>query len=307
MVMACLKLKPNFKSSIWGGEKLKNLFNFTSKDNIAEAWCASINPFHSNIIENGEYKNFTFQEYLKLTNSDCTIMTKFINSAQNLSVQVHPDDKLAKKLENQDSGKSEFWYVISADNKSFAYCGFNKDLTPQEFLQRQKQGSLFEVMNKFELHEGDCVFVPARTIHCIGKGLTILEISQHSDLTYRIFDFKRKQANGKERELHLENALQSLNFKAIDKKNFFLKANNTFRYCRWGQYRHLIKCSYFSVFECKINKKMHFFSKNNCILNFLSGFGTINGQKFNAGDTFFVTQFTNLLISGKCRLIVSRH
>ena len=304
--MRSIKLKPHLKNTIWGGQSLKTLFNFESHDNIAEAWCVSKNKAGLSFVESGQFCGLDFCEYLEKTQNDFPLLLKYISSAQNLSVQVHPDDNLAKQLDNQLNGKSEFWYAIDCEPNCFAYCGFKKDISRQEFLARLKEGSLVEILNKIPLEPSDCVFVPPRTIHFLGGGLTVLEISQDCDLTYRIFDFARCDENGKKRGLHLQKALKTLNFCATRQADIVIRNQNAFKKTKNAKQRAIFCNQHFKIQEWLVDGFVSTRFTKNTAVNIVSGFGELNGEPFFAGDTFFVPYSTNFDIKGKCRLILSQ-
>jgi mannose-6-phosphate isomerase len=152
------------------------------------------------------------KEVAKKYQNQLPLLVKFIDSNDDLSVQVHPNDDMAKRLHN-GMGKTEMWYVLSAEPGACIYAGFHKALSPEEYTQCVADGSIMETLAKHEIHAGDVFYIPSGRIHAIGKGVRLVEVQQSSDLTYRIYDYNRMDLNGQPRELHTEYAAQALDFK----------------------------------------------------------------------------------------------
>lgn len=220
-----LVFEPYLKSVIWGGNKItayKKLPATTEK--IGESWEISAVPGHESIVKEGVYKGKKLTELVDEFGVELLgtkveerfgnffpLLIKFIDAADNLSVQVHPDDKLAK--ERHDSlGKTEMWYIIQTDEGASLYAGFNKPLTKAEYEQRVKENTLEDVLQKHVMHPGETIFIPAGRVHAIGAGNLLAEIQESSDVTYRIYDYNRRDAQGNPRELHTTEALDSINF-----------------------------------------------------------------------------------------------
>lgn len=220
-----LLLKPIIKNYIWGGTKLKDEFAFETGEIAAEAWLLTVRSDADNIILNGDYKGKTISEVLKIWCDDAVgknaakfdrfpLLIKFIDAHESLSVQVHPDDKYAIENENE-YGKTEMWYVVDAEVGSQILCGVKPNTTKEDFSEKVKQNDLQSVGNYIDVKNGDTVLIPAGTVHAIGAGLLIAEVQQNSDVTYRVSDYGRLGADGKPRELHLEKALDVIDFKAL--------------------------------------------------------------------------------------------
>ena len=214
--MAILKLKPACKDYPWGGQRLIEDFGIDSdKKILAEAWVLSCHPDGSSTLENGE----TLADYInrhgkKILGTNCErfndfpILIKFIDAKENLSVQVHPPDDYALTHEGQ-LGKCEMWYILDADKNSVLYCGFKKKISRDEFTARIKNNSLVEVLNAVPARRGEVIFIPAGTIHAIGKGVLLAEIQQNSNVSYRIYDY------GRNRPLHIAKALDVTNLNPV--------------------------------------------------------------------------------------------
>lgn len=223
-----LKFDTIFKEKIWGGTKIKDVLgkDFSPLKNCGETWEISGVPGNLSRVSEGVLKGSTLPQLIQEFKGDLVgekvfeafgtefpLLVKFIDAAQDLSIQVHPDDKLARKRHNS-LGKSEMWYVFQADEGAKLISGFNRDTSREEYLQYLNSGKLTELLNEEEVHDGDCFYLPAGRVHTIGKGLLVAEIQQSSDVTYRIYDFDRVDDEGNKRELHTEQALDALDFQA---------------------------------------------------------------------------------------------
>ena len=225
--MAILKLKPSGKDYIWGGHKLvDNYGKEMTGDRLAETWELSCHPDGPSFVVNGEAAGKTLRQYIeehgkKVLGTNCErfedfpILTKFIDAQDNLSIQVHPDNEYALKNEGQ-YGKTEMWYVVDADKGAKLRSGFSEQITPKEYKERVLNNTITDVLQEYEIKPGDVFFLPAGRVHSIGAGAFIAEIQQTSDITYRIYDFNRKDANGKTRELHTDLAREAINYEVLD-------------------------------------------------------------------------------------------
>ncbi len=242
--MAILKLKPSCKDYLWGGTKLMAEFGKEfSGDKLAETWELSCHPDGPSIVENGEYAGATLNEYILMEGKKVTgiksrkydqfpLLIKFIDAKEDLSIQVHPNDAFALENEGQ-YGKTEMWYIVDCEEGASLYYGFSKEISREEFVKRIEDKTLLEVLNRLEVQKGDVLFIEPGTIHAIGKGNLIAEIQQNSNVTYRVYDYGRKGPDGKERDLHIEKALQVTNRIPIMRKKSFEP--------------HIVSCDYFKV------------------------------------------------------------
>lgn len=205
-----VKVLPACKRYLWGGEKLREQFHIPSDlMPLAEAWVLSAHP-DGECTANG----VPFSQYLQTVAcgtkasrfADFPVLIKLIDAKQDLSVQVHPDDAYARKHEN-DNGKTEMWYVLSAEPNASLYYGFSREVTEQEVRERIENGTLTAVLNRVPAKAGDVFFIEAGTVHAIGAGLVICEIQQNSNTTYRLYDYDRRDQDGNRRPLHVEKAL----------------------------------------------------------------------------------------------------
>ncbi|MBU1260736.1 MAG: class I mannose-6-phosphate isomerase [Planctomycetes bacterium] len=217
-----LKFKPIYKELIWGGYKLRNILgkDFPAEKKIGESWELADLPNDKTVITNGEFAGKTLSELLLKYSEQITgqknyqppfgLLIKFIDAADILSVQVHPDNQAVKKLK-MGHPKTECWYIISAEPNSCIYKGLKAGITKEQFAQSIKGGTCAELLNKVPVKPGQCHFLPAGTVHAIGAGILIAEIQTPSDTTFRVFDWNRLQ-DGKPRQIHIEQALESINF-----------------------------------------------------------------------------------------------
>ena len=246
--MAILKLKPACKDYLWGGRRLVEEFGIESdKKILAEAWMLSCHPDGSSTVGGETLTDYISRHGEKILGTNCRrfrdfpILIKFIDARENLSVQVHPTDEYALAHEGQ-LGKSEMWYVLDAEENSFLYCGFKEKISREEFVARIKNNSLVEVLNAVPVRRGDVIFIPAGTIHAVGKGVLLAEIQQNSNVSYRIYDY------GRGRPLHITQALDVINFDTVKERNAYPQ-DATSR-C------HLAACDYFVVDRLVLDGKI---------------------------------------------------
>jgi len=240
--MGILKLEPKCKDYIWGGNRLIKDYGIKTEGEIcAEAWVLSGHKDGLSTVAEGEYKGQTLAEVNgkhKIYGKNCDkyaefpILVKLIDAKRALSIQVHPDDEYALKHENQ-YGKTEMWYILSAEEGAFLYLGFEKKVSSDEFRQRIENNTLEEILHKEYVKAGDVIFIEPGTLHAIGAGIMVAEIQQSSNVTYRIYDYGRLGTDGKPRELHIDKALD------VVKTEPYKVHEQT------GE--HLVECKYFCV------------------------------------------------------------
>lgn len=293
--MALFKLKPSFKSYLWGGRRLAEEFNKDfDGDILAESWELSCHKDGLSYIDNGENKGMSLREYIekngrKVLGTNCEkfedfpVLIKLIDAKKDLSVQVHPDNEYALKNEGQ-YGKTEMWYIVDCKPGAQLFFGFKKDISKEEFKKRIKDNSLTDILNAVEVKKGDVFFIEAGTIHAIGKDIVIAEIQQNSNVTYRVYDYGRKGADGKERELHIDKAVEVTKTGPAENKSFA---------------PDIAACEYFTVdklyldgeYISEVSGKVA--DKSFVSILFLDGSGEIKcgdeKEKFKKGDSFFLT------------------
>ncbi|MDP3964430.1 MAG: class I mannose-6-phosphate isomerase [bacterium] len=212
------------KEKIWGGEKLRTVFGKSGAGkHTGESWEISAVPGDVSTVANGPLKGKTIQQLIgqygeallgtALTDhaAQFPLLLKYIDAADNLSVQVHPGDQLARKR-HSSSGKTEMWYIIDADPGAELILGFTKAVTEAEYVSRLQDGSLMRILRRIPVKSGDAFYVPAGRVHGIGRGILLAEIQQTADITYRLYDYDRVDASGQTRELHADLAREAINF-----------------------------------------------------------------------------------------------
>jgi len=224
-----LKFKPILKERLWGGTKLKEVLGKPIESDITgESWELSTVKGDISVIANGSLEGTSLQSLIDSNAEELLgksvverfgkgfpILIKFIDAKQDLSIQLHPNDKLAKERHNS-FGKTEMWYIMDADPKAELIVGFNKDVTKKEYAESIENDTLLDLLNYEQVKEGDTFFINTGKIHAIGAGVMLAEIQQTSDVTYRVFDFNRKDREGNLRELHTEMALDAVDYEKKD-------------------------------------------------------------------------------------------
>lgn len=223
-----LKFEPILKQTLWGGDKIIPFKHLNETlPNVGESWEVSAVEGSESIVANGADKGYTLPEMVRKYKEELVgeanyarfgnkfpLLIKFIDAKLDLSIQVHPGDELAKKRHNS-FGKNEMWYVIAADKGAKLISGFAEEITPKEYKDRVHNGTFAEVLQTCAIEPGDVFYVPAGRVHGIGAGAFVAEIQQTSDITYRIFDYNRKDKDGKSRELHTSQAMDAINFSDV--------------------------------------------------------------------------------------------
>lgn len=222
-----LKFRPIFKEKLWGGQKIKSILNkdFGQLSNCGETWELSGVEGNISVVSNGSFEGKTIKRLIQERGQELLgkkvyatygdefpLLVKFIDANQDLSIQVHPNDEIAKE-KHACMGKTEMWYVMQADTGASLISGFNQDMDKESYLRAFESGQLTSILNQEKVEAGDIFFIPAGRVHTIGKGLLIAEIQQTSDITYRIYDFDRVDSHGNKRELHVEQAIDTIDFK----------------------------------------------------------------------------------------------
>lgn len=247
-----LQFEPIFKERIWGGDKLNTLLHkpITSKI-TGESWELSVVEGDVSVIANGESKGKSLTtlideypneilgtEVYKRFGTKFPLLFKYLDAKENLSIQVHPNDELAKKRHNS-FGKTEMWYIMQADEDARIIVGFKEKSNPDEYLENLKNKTVLSILDDVKVKSGDVFFLETGTVHAIGAGLVVAEIQQTSDITYRIYDFDRVDANGNTRELHVDLALEAINYNTVEAKVEYTKNLN--------ESNEVVDCPYFTT------------------------------------------------------------
>jgi mannose-6-phosphate isomerase len=254
-----LKFKPIVKDKIWGGTRLKNLLHKNCKtDKAGESWEISGFPGSVSKVKNGFLAGNSLEEILEVYMGDLAgdgvfekfgtlfpLLIKFIDANDVLSIQVHPDDDLGRRLFGS-YGKTEMWYIVEAEKDAEIITGFSQQVNQEKYLQHLKDETLLTILNKEKAVAGDVFFIPAGRIHAIGSGILLAEIQQTSDATLRIYDYNRLDDKGRPRELHTDKALEAIDFKIYPsyKTQYPKKPDSS---------NHLVRCEYFTVNYLELN------------------------------------------------------
>lgn len=308
-----VKLRPVFKDYLWGGTKLKTNYNKKSDlDILAESWELSAHKDGQSVVDSGEYADCIMSEYIKKAGKEILgervkkldhfpILIKLIDAKRNLSVQVHPDDKYAFEHEGE-YGKNEMWYILDCEEGASLYYGFSKDVTRQEYMDAIKNDTLIDILNKVPAHKGDVFFIPAGTVHAIGSGIVVCEIQQSSNITYRVYDYNRRDKDGNTRSLHIEKAIEASDLKKSSEIKPVPDGNNII----------LTECEAFTVRRLRVDRIMNIETDTTSFNSLLvtEGNGTLvmNDKKIkiNKGDSIFIpAQNGSYTIEGQCELILS--
>ncbi len=316
---APIKFVPYLKSVIWGGEKICKYKGIEQTEaNIGESWEISAVPGHESVVADGPYKGMKITELIECFGPELLgrevfdrydgkfpLLIKIIDANDNLSVQVHPDDALAKERHGS-LGKTEMWYIIDAEKDAKIYSGLNREITADEYVERVKDGSIEEVLAVHDSHPGDVFFLPAGRVHAIGAGNLLAEIQESSDITYRIYDYGRKDAQGNTRELHTELAKDAIDYTYYDSyKSEPAEAGE--------EDAVIVRCDHFTVDRLLLDGKMELkFSEDSfTVLMCLEGEAMIayeDGEmNVKAGETVLVpAALSSFGLKGKGILLTAR-
>lgn len=306
-------LKPAAKDYLWGGSRLNDDFaKGIDMTPLAETWECSTHPDGPSVISSGEFEGMELAELLKrfpeflgthplsnpyLQKGELPILIKFIDAKKDLSVQVHPDDDYARKVEHELFGKTEMWYVLDAAKDAKLVYGFYHDMDKEKLRCSLEQGTVEKYLQKVKVHKDDVFFIESGTVHAIGAGALIAEIQENSNLTYRMFDYNRRDKNGNLRELHVDKALDVVNLKKSSEPRQPLRL---LKYQRGWATELLCRCQYFQVERMLLNteacREMADFQTNESSFQVLlctSGcgllmYGGTGALQFFKGDCIFV-------------------
>ncbi len=310
-----LQFKTIIKDRIWGGTKLKTFLNKTiNSETSGESWEISTVQNDVSIVKNGLFEGKSLNELIDLYPNEILgkqvhqrfekqfpLLFKFIDAKDDLSIQVHPNDELAKKRHNT-FGKTEMWYVMQADTDARLIVGFKQKSSSHEYLENLKNKTLETILDSKKVKQGNVFFLEAGTVHAIGAGIVIAEIQQTSDITYRIYDFERVDINGNQRELQIENAMEAINFEVVNTQIEYSKNQNTTN--------KVVHCKYFNTNFIPLNGNLEIQNNKDSFLvymcvegNFKLNFGN-NITSYNKGDTVLVpAQLKNFILTGNASLL----
>ena len=257
-----LKFEPILKDKIWGGTKLKSIFNkAAATEKLGESWELSGYENDESVVTNGFLAGNSLSELIEIYMGELVgdniydeyglsfpLLFKLIDANENLSIQVHPGDEIASERHNS-YGKTEMWYVVNAEAGAELIIGFSENCSRDEYLDALEEGKVENLLQKVPIKKGDVYFIPAGLVHAIGKGVVVAEIQQSSDITYRIYDYKRTDDKGNERELHTEQALDVINFEAS-------KNPATAYIPLLNEITTLVSCDYFTTNMLRFNQNL---------------------------------------------------
>ena len=316
--MIPLKFKALLKQTIWGGDKIipfKHLDDHL--ENVGESWEISGVPGNETVVADGEYAGKKLNELVieqkdKLVGKanyerfgdEFPLLIKFIDARQDLSIQVHPTDEIAKR-QGKERGKTEMWYIMDSDKDAKLYSGLKMQITPEQYKAMVEDDTITDALAQYEVKEDDCFFLPAGRIHAIGTGCFLAEIQQTSDVTYRIYDFKRKDKDGNYRQLHTKEAAECINYTVEDdyRTHYEHKKNEGVT---------LVECPYFTTAVYDLDEPMTLdYSELDSfvILIGLKGEGTITDNEGNtvtisAGESILVPATTDTLkVEGTIKML----
>lgn len=294
------KLTPAFKDYLWGGTKLREVYGKPCDfDKVAESWELSTHPAGESRVDGGAYNGLTLSQYFQQVPQalgknaaafeSFPVLIKLIDAKDPLSIQVHPSDEYALRVEGE-YGKTEMWVIVDCEPGAFLYFGVNRPVSKEEFRQRIEDNTVLEVLNKVEVHPGDVFFIQAGTIHAIGAGILICEIQQNSNCTYRVYDYDRRGADGRPRELHIEKALDVCRLEPSDTASRLGEV----KALAGGTVQQLGACKYFSTEKLIVEEALTLEVGEDSFVSLLAtdGSGWVEGPEnklaFRAGDSLLV-------------------
>ena len=316
--MLPIKFEPLLKSTLWGGEKIIPFKKLDIEQRqVGESWEISGVKDNETIVREGTYRGMRLNELVALLKDrlvgkdnyqrfgdEFPLLIKFIDARQDLSIQVHPSDETAHR-QGKHRGKTEMWYIMDSEEGARLYSGLKKEITPSQYKSMVADDTICDALAQYEVKEGDVFFLPAGRIHAIGSGCFLAEIQQTSDVTYRIYDFKRKDKDGNYRELHTQEASESIDYHVeADYRTSYTPELNA------GV--QLVSCPYFTTAVYDLDEPMTLdYSELDSfvILIGVKGEGTVTDEDGNettlrAGETILLPACANeVRVSGQVRFL----
>ena len=316
--MTFIKFEPLLKQTIWGGDKILHFKHLNTRiENVGESWEISDVKDSESIVSEGPWKGLSLNQLVGEMKQDLVgkenferfgnefpLLIKFIDARQDLSIQVHPTDEIAQR-KGKPHGKTEMWYVMDSAPGAKLFSGLKKQITPEQYEQMVEDDTICDALAQYEVKEGDVFFLPAGRIHSIGSGCFLAEIQQTSDVTYRIYDYKRRDKDGNYRQLHTKEAAECINFKVEnDYRTHYVERQN--------QGVTLVQCPFFSTAVYDLDEPMTLdYSELDSfvVLIVVKGEGKITDNEGNkvsvkAGDTLLVPATTeSLSVSGTLKFL----
>ncbi|QLC67545.1 class I mannose-6-phosphate isomerase [Flavobacterium sp. LPB0248] len=310
-----LQFEPILKERIWGGEKLKTILNKPIVSKITgESWELSTVQGDVSVVANGVLKGKSLMDLIDETpdailgtkvyerfGKQFPLLFKYLDAREDLSIQVHPNDKLAKERHNS-FGKTEMWYVMQADADARIIVGFKENSSKEEYLKHLHDNTLVSILDDVKAKAGDVFFLETGTVHAIGAGLVVAEIQQTSDITYRLYDFDRVDAQGNKRELHVDLALDAINYNKVDTQKKYDSKTNTSNV--------VVDCPYFTTNFIPLEDKVEVSKSGETFTVYMCIEGSFeieyDGFKYTyiKGDTVLVPAAINaFVLSGKASIL----
>ena len=307
-----LKMKPVFKQMIWGGTKLRDVYNYNIPgDDTGECWAISAHKNGDCTIENTEYAgkklSWLYENHRELFGNIedpvFPLLVKIIAARDDLSVQVHPDDDYASKYENS-LGKTECWYVLDADEGTEIVMGHNAK-TKEEFVSMIENDQYDQLLNQFPINKGDFFYIPSGTLHAIKGGTMVYEAQQSSDITYRVYDYHRKDKEGNERQLHVKQAIDVTKVPANNTNNSVFV--NT--HLDYGNKTRYLECEQFTVDLYRFREGRNFIDYDGPfqMVSILEGEGMLEDMIVKKGDHFIIcSDHKETLFNGIMDVMITR-
>ena len=310
-----LQFEPILKERIWGGTKLKTYLNKPIISTITgESWEISTVDNDVSTVANGSLKGKSLNDLINdfpievlgtkvyaQFGKQFPLLFKFLDAREDLSIQLHPNDELAKKRHNS-FGKTEMWYVMQADADASLIVGFKENSSPKEYIKNLNNKTLLSILDIKKVNKGDVFFLETGTIHAIGAGTVIAEIQQTSDVTYRVYDFDRVDANGNTRELHMDLALDALNYQKIEAQRFYTKTKNISN--------EVVNCQYFTTNfipldgKITVTKSSESFTVYMCVDGNFALKNDTDTFQYQKGDTILIpASLSDFQISGEASIL----
>lgn len=313
------KFIPYFKTVLWGGDRIASYKGVEAvPSNVGESWEISGMESHESVVAEGEDKGMKLSDLIRKYKGKLVgesvyarfgdrfpLLVKIIDARCDLSLQVHPDDELAR-IRHNGIGKTEMWYIIDADKGALIYAGLTKPITREDYKRMVAENTIMDVVARHESHPGDLFYLPSGRLHTIGAGNFLVEIQQTSDITYRVYDFDRVDVDGKPRELHTQLAMDAIDYTVYD--NYKLDYEHKVE----GD-AQLVKCDYFDVHKvnvvksCEMKASQDSFKIVVCLegeVKILDNFG--NETEMHQGETVLVPAIASSLhITGYATLLTA--
>ena len=310
-----LQFEPILKERIWGGEKLNSVLNkpITSKS-TGESWEISTVEGDVSVISNGTLKGISLNEVIdnfpkevlgtsvfEKFGKQFPLLFKYLDANTDLSIQVHPNDALAKKRHNS-FGKTEMWYIMQADEGSRIIVGFKNNSNAKEYVSHLENNTLLALLEEVKVKTGDVFFLETGTVHAIGAGLLVAEIQQTSDITYRLYDFDRVDSEGKKRELHVELALEAINYNKVETQKKYNEVENVSN--------EMVNCPYFTTNYLKLSGELNVSKSSTSFTVYMCTEGVFQLEynqeqyHYSKGDTVLIpAAMTDFNLLGKATLL----